>query len=122
MHSQGEASVRGIDLSEKMLSRARHMSAADSAIVYECGDLGYAEFLCRLLPESNFNRYDVVISALVLHYFPNLPHLVKEEHPVLKPGRVFVFTIEHPIFTAPSDPGLVEIPALRRDRKEPARV
>lgn len=59
MHSQGAPSARGVDLSEKLLSRAWQMSAADSAIVYERGDLDDAESLRRLLPESDINRYDL---------------------------------------------------------------
>jgi len=45
---------------------------------------------------------------LALHYLVNCAALVKGVHAILKPGGHFVFSVEHPIFTAPSRPGVVQ--------------
>jgi len=109
----GAAFVRGVDLSENMLSRAREMTdkagIQDGSVVFERWDLDDLEAQRRLLPEKDNGTYDVVFSALALHYLENLPELVRHIHRVLKPGGMFVFSAEHPILTAPSAPGFVEI-------------
>jgi SAM-dependent methyltransferase len=45
--------------------------------------------------------YEVVYSSLALHYIPDLARLIKEIRRTLVPGGRFVFSVEHPIFTAP---------------------
>ncbi|KAI3331727.1 methyltransferase domain protein [Xylariaceae sp. AK1471] len=95
--SEGAARVQGIDLSVKMLAKARSMTS-DDAIAYEEADL---EDLT--LAEA---EYDVVFSALTLHYLANLPRLISEISKSLKPGGRLVFSVEHPLFTAPTTPNL----------------
>ncbi|HIF6774977.1 TPA: class I SAM-dependent methyltransferase, partial [Serratia marcescens] len=56
---QGAASVLGLDVSEKMLAKAREMTA-DAGIAYRRQDLAQLQ----LPPES----YDLVYSSLTLHY------------------------------------------------------
>ncbi|KAI0451632.1 methyltransferase domain protein [Xylaria acuta] len=94
----GAASVRSIDLSTNMLDKARSMTS-DDAIAYEEADL---EDLT--LPEA---EYDVVFSALAFHYLANLPRLVTEIGKSLGQGGHLVFSVEHPLFTAPTTPSLV---------------
>ncbi|GAB1312823.1 Malonyl-CoA O-methyltransferase BioC [Madurella fahalii] len=108
--AQGASSVRGIDLSQNMLARARSMNAA-SNITYVLGDLDSPSSQPVLLPDSDTGNIDVVFSALAVHYLTHLPELVAHIHRVLKPGGVFIFSAEHPILTAPSGPGPVEIDA-----------
>jgi SAM-dependent methyltransferase len=91
----GAAQVLGIDISEKMLARAR-VETADLAVSYDQGDL---ERL--VLPEASF---DLVYSSLALHYVANLSGLLVQVHRALVPGGRFVFSAEHPIYTAPSQP------------------
>ncbi|KAI0521236.1 methyltransferase domain protein [Xylaria bambusicola] len=98
--SGGAARVRGIDLSEKMLEKA-HSMTADDGIAYEQADL---ENLT--LPDD---EYDVVYSSLTFHYLTNLPSLVAEISRSLKRGGRFVFSVEHPLFTAPTTPSLVVV-------------
>ena len=93
---QGAAQVLGLDVSEKMLTRARAMTT-DPAIVYRRGDL---ETLA--LPANGF---DLVYSSLALHYVVNFSGLVAQVHHALRAGGRFVFSVEHPIYTAPSNPG-----------------
>lgn len=97
----GATSVHAIDLSQNMLNRARSMTD-DPNITYQQADLDAIR-----LPASDKETYDVVYSSLLLHYLSNLRRLVKEVHRVLKPGGVFTFSIEHPIYTAPSHPGFM---------------
>jgi len=92
---QGAAHVLGIDVSEKMLARAR-TATTDPAITYIRADLEHLE----LQPQS----FDVVYSSLALHYVMNLNGLMGQVCLSLVPGGTLVFSVEHPIFTAPSEP------------------
>jgi ubiquinone/menaquinone biosynthesis C-methylase UbiE len=92
---QGAAAVVGIDVSEKMLMRGR-AATSDPAITYIRADLEHLE-----LPPDSF---DVVYSSLALHYIENLSGLISQVHRSLVPGGALVFSVEHPIFTAPSEP------------------
>jgi SAM-dependent methyltransferase len=94
----GAARVLGIDVSEKMLARAR-ATTRDGAIAYERADM---ETLA-LAPGA----FDLAYSSLALHYVAGLERLIAELRRALAPGGRFVFSVEHPIFTAPSRPGWV---------------
>ncbi|TIS99450.1 methyltransferase domain-containing protein [Mesorhizobium sp.] len=54
------------------------------------------------LPGASF---DFAYSSLAFHYIEDFDRLVKTVHDALLPGAHFVFTIEHPIYMAPSHPG-----------------
>ncbi|KAI0100526.1 S-adenosyl-L-methionine-dependent methyltransferase [Nemania sp. FL0031] len=96
--SEGAAHVHGIDLSAKMLDKARSMTC-DDAIIYEEADLDDLT-----LPEA---EYDVVFSSLAFHYLALLPSLMAEISRSLKRGGRLVFSVEHPLFTAPTTPSMV---------------
>mgnify|MGYP001262140938 FL=1 len=88
---RGASKVLGIDLSKKMIDEAR-MRNADAKIEYRvCGieDYGYPE-----------KTWDFVISNLALHYIEDLESVFRKVHQTLKPDGVFLFNIEHPVFTA----------------------
>lgn len=86
----GAYSVLGIDLSEKMIKAAKEKNS-DKKIEYQvCGLDEYA------YPE---NTYDCVISNLVLHYIDDLDSIYKRIYKTLKENGVFLFNIEHPVFT-----------------------
>jgi SAM-dependent methyltransferase len=91
----GAASVVGVDVSERMLVRARAESH-DPAISYLKADLEHLE-----VPPVAF---DLVYSSLALHYIENLEHLLTTVHAALTPRGRLIFSVEHPIFTAPSHP------------------
>lgn len=91
----GAAQVLGIDVSENMLARAQ-ATTNDDAITYRQADLEHLE-----LPPATF---DLTYSSLALHYIENLTGLLGEVHRSLVPGGHLVFSIEHPIYTAPSLP------------------
>ena len=92
---QGAGIVLGIDVSEKMLARAAE-ATSDPAIAYTRADMEVLE----LQPAS----FDVVYSSLALHYVEKLDRLMSIVCRSLAPGGSLVFSVEHPIFTAPSAP------------------
>jgi SAM-dependent methyltransferase len=93
---QGAARVLGIDVSEKMLARAA-AETPDAAVTYTRADM---ERLA--LPPASF---DLVYSSLALHYVQNLEELVWAVRQALVDNGHLVFSVEHPIFTAPTQPG-----------------
>jgi SAM-dependent methyltransferase len=100
---QGAAAVLGVDLSERMLARATDWDGPgpppDARIRYERQDLD------RLtLPAGAF---DLAYSSLTLHYLDDLDRFLATVHAALAPGGRFVFSAEHPLYTAPSSPDFV---------------
>jgi SAM-dependent methyltransferase len=92
----GAAHALGVDVSEKMLARAR-ATTEDPAITYSRADLERLQ-----LPAASF---DLVYSSLALHYIEALDRLMATVHRSLVPGGRLVFSVEHPIYTAPAEPG-----------------
>lgn len=97
--AQDAAQVEGFDVSERMLERARR-ETQHSRIRYTTADL---ETLS--LPPG---CCDLAYSSLALHYIADLPRLFAEVHRALVPGGAFVFSMEHPIYTAPHQPGWMQ--------------
>lgn len=96
--AQGAAEVTGIDVSENMLARARESS--DPAIRYDRADMD----ALTLEP----GRYDLIYSSLAFHYLTRLDVLIGQIAGALVRGGRLVFSVEHPMFTAPEEPGWVE--------------
>jgi SAM-dependent methyltransferase len=92
---QGASSVIGVDISEKMLEKARRETHSLS-ISYTRADLELIE-----LAEGNL---DLVYSSLALHYIDNLDVLLRKIYRSLALNGKFVFSVEHPLYTAPSQP------------------
>lgn len=97
-HEHGASHVLGLDLSEKMLARAR-AAGPDTGITYERADLDQLS-----LPPGGF---DLAYSSLALHYAEDVARLFRTVHQALSPGGHFVFSTEHPIYMAPTRPGWV---------------
>ena len=93
---QGAAKVLGLDVSEKMLARAREMTQSP-AIDYEIRDLDTLQ-----LPAESL---DLAYSSLALHYLQHIDGLFATLFQALKPGGMLVFSAEHPIYTAPLKQG-----------------
>ncbi|MBD2845361.1 class I SAM-dependent methyltransferase [Paenibacillus sp. IB182496] len=94
---QGAARVLGLDLSERMLERAR-AECDDSRIEYRLGaieDIGAIEDL-----DGGEAAFDVVLSSLALHYVEDYGAVCARVQRCLAPGGRFVLSVEHPIFTA----------------------
>jgi len=96
----GARSVVGLDVSIKMLERAA-ADTDDDVIEYRRADLEHIE----LAPVS----FDCVYSSLTLHYIADLPRLLRVVHGALNQGGRLVFSVEHPVFTAPARPEFVEV-------------
>jgi len=88
---QGAAHVVGVDLSENMLRRAAEINGGPG-IEYRRAAIEDIDFA----PES----FDLVLSSLALHYVRDLDAAFARVFSVLKSGGDFVFSIEHPVFTA----------------------
>ena len=91
---QGARQVIGIDLSQRMLRRAREL-AASPRIEYRAGDLADLD-----VPERDF---DLIYSALAFHYVEDFPALCRKMRSLLRCGGRLVATLEHPIFSAPRE-------------------
>ena len=87
----GAAYVLGTDLSEKMLETARIKNIAP-AIQYRRSAMEDLTF-----PAGSF---DVVLSSLAFHYVESFSQVVDKVRDSLAPGGYFVFSVEHPVFTA----------------------
>ncbi|MGA7130648.1 MAG: class I SAM-dependent methyltransferase [Chthoniobacterales bacterium] len=87
----GARTVIGIDLSEKMLERARATSHNP--------DIGYHRCAIEDIDFSS-NQFDVVISSLALHYVEAFDLVCRKVHHCMTPNGTFLFSVEHPIFTA----------------------
>lgn len=87
----GAAEVIGVDLSERMLERARG-EWAHPRVTYR------REAIEELVFERA--RFDLVVSSLAFHYVEDYAGLMAKIAAWLAPGGVLVYSIEHPIYTA----------------------
>lgn len=87
----GAASVIGVDISEKMLEVARKKNTFDNIC-----------YLHDSIDKITFepNSFDVIISSLAIHYIEDFEKLAKNVADWLVSGGQFIFSVEHPIFTA----------------------
>jgi len=87
--ASGATEVTGVDLSPAMLSRARE----HPSVRYVQSDI--ADF------DLPAETVDLVVSSLALHYVEDFDALVARIARWLSPGGRLVFSIEHPVITAP---------------------
>ncbi|KAJ5260563.1 hypothetical protein N7478_012168 [Penicillium angulare] len=111
---EGAAYVKGIDISDKMISHARtfesqtplssdraeYDGSACMEIQYEVGDIQ----TIHLADAPEVAPYDLVYSSLTFHYVEDIGKVYQEIHRSLKPGGTLVFSVEHPVFSAPIRP------------------
>lgn len=88
---QGADIVTGIDISEKMIEEAK-MKNASPHIEYKCMAIEDFEFQ----PET----FDIVISSLAFHYLESFTDICEKVNKCLISGGSFIFSVEHPVFTA----------------------
>lgn len=88
---QGASRVLGCDISEKMLDVAKEKNASPKI-----------EYRLLAMEDMDFpaQSFDVVISSLAFHYTPDFDLICRKIHDFLTPGGDFVFSAEHPVFTA----------------------
>jgi SAM-dependent methyltransferase len=87
----GAVEVVGVDISDRMIEAARR-ATDDPAITYAV----IAMQDIKPMPE----RFDVVISSMALHYIDDYAAVVRTMAESLMAGGSFLFSIEHPIYTA----------------------
>lgn len=87
----GAKSVIGIDLSEKMLEKAK-----------EINHLEGIEYVRKALEDVEYpsGKFDIILSSLTFHYIESFDVIAQNMYHWLKPGGHLVFSVEHPVFTA----------------------
>jgi len=90
----GAARVLGVDVSERMLARAAELTGdAGPAVTYVRADLETAAFEQEV--------FDLAYSSLALHYVADLGALLERVCDALVSGGHLVFSVEHPLYSAP---------------------
>lgn len=87
----GAKTVTGIDLSERMLAKAVKINSLPG-IQYERIALEEVDYPAE--------KFDIILSSLTLHYVESFDSIVQNIYKWLTPGGSFVFSVEHPVFTA----------------------
>ncbi len=99
--AEENARVFGLDLSARMLAEAGSRTT-EPAVHYLRAEIG--------APPFRDAAFDVVYSSLALHYLPDFADVCRAVRRVSSAGGWFVFSVEHPIYTAPSAPGWQTLP------------
>ncbi len=88
---KGARSVIGVDISRKMLEVAKEKT-----------DSSRVEYIQQSIEAVDYRNesFDIILSSLAFHYVEDYQQLVKNIHRMLDREGVFIFTVEHPIFTA----------------------
>ncbi len=97
---KGAESVTGMDISERMLEKAR--SHDQAGITYIHIPAEYASF--------ELEEFDLVVSSFLLHYIEDIAPVISKIHKWLRPGGLYVFSMEHPVGT--SSQGRLDSPWL----------
>jgi len=86
----GAKSVVGVDISEKMLAVAKVKTS------------NKIKYICKPLEDLEFRKesFDVVVSSLTFHYLESFEDIAKKVNTWLTEKGDFVFSAEHPVFTA----------------------
>ncbi|MCP1110783.1 class I SAM-dependent methyltransferase [Ohessyouella blattaphilus] len=88
---RGAAKVVGTDISEKMLKVAKEKTKYPNV-----------EYRQLAMEDLDFptDSFDVVLSSLAFHYTPDFSEVCGRISKCLRSGGDFVFSVEHPVFTA----------------------
>ena len=88
---EGAKSVIGIDISEKMLEVAQQIN-----------NLPQIQYIRMPVEDIDYpaDSFDVVISSLTFHYIQSFEQMCAKVNKCLATGGSFVFSVEHPVFTA----------------------
>lgn len=89
--AQGATSYLGLDGSHKMVELAQDRLAGTA------GQVEQADIRTWVYPA---NRFDCVIARLVLHYIEDVDRLLTQVFQTLRPGGLFVLSVEHPVITS----------------------
>jgi SAM-dependent methyltransferase len=87
----GAETVIGVDISKKMLEIARKKNTSKN-ITYINSSIEDVSF--------EPNCFDVILSSLAFHYIELFDEVVEKIYTWLDNNGVFIFSVEHPIFTS----------------------
>ena len=87
----GALDIDAVDISERMLGKARRINS-DEKIRYTLCDIEAFS--------AGDESYDLVFSSLAMHYVRNYRLLVSRIYKWLRKNGTFLFSFEHPAFTA----------------------
>jgi SAM-dependent methyltransferase len=87
----GARTVIGVDVSTRMLAQAQKLTTDDKV-----------RYMQASIEDVEFKRasIDLVVSSLALHYISDYEGVVARIHDWLRPGGIFVYSVEHPVMTA----------------------
>ena len=96
---RGASSVLGMDISKLMCAEAVRLLATHTDT---------AKVVNQAVEDATFapDSFDVVVSSLTLHYVADLAAVVSKVYQWLSRTGVFIFSVNHPIYTA----GLERVP------------
>lgn len=88
---QGARSVIGVDISQRMLDKAKAINQLEGI-----------EYTRKPLEELDYPaaQFDLVMSSLAFHYIASFESISRNVYKWLRPQGSFVFSVEHPVFTA----------------------
>ncbi len=89
---QGARSAIGVDQSQEMIALAKQRTD-DPRVIYVVKDIVDFEF--------KYQMFDLIVCSLTLHYVDSYNKVLEFVKYSLRPGCIFLFSIEHPIYTAP---------------------
>jgi 2-polyprenyl-3-methyl-5-hydroxy-6-metoxy-1,4-benzoquinol methylase len=90
---RGARHVLGVDCSRRMLSVAH---------AENCGLESQVEYQRAFIEDfrADSNSFDLVVSSLALHYIADIKNIFRKIAAWLAPDGLFIFSVEHPLFTA----------------------
>lgn len=91
-HRMGASYVLGIDISRNMIELAEAKNKQDG--------IAFRQMDMECLSELD-EIFDVVTSSLAIHYVADFSKLAENVFSILDENGIFLFSQEHPIFTAP---------------------
>lgn len=93
--SQGAAKVIGVDISDKMIFRAKQLYSQDNI-----------KYLHLPIEDISFpkEQFDLVLSSLAFHYIADFKNLLERIYHCLKTDGFLIFSQEHPIAIAKKVP------------------
>lgn len=94
LSEQGGNRILGIDSSERMIMKAKLENKKEN-IEYKVLNAIDLDLISE--------KFDVVLSCLAIHYIENIDKLFKNVNNLLNENGEFIFSMEHPIFTASVD-------------------
>ena len=89
--SNGASRVLGTDISARMIETAKRKNNRP--------EISYRQSAMEDLTFED-GSFDIVLSSLAFHYVENFEAIVKKIHRWLTSEGYFIFSVEHPVFTA----------------------